>query len=127
MELCANECKQRASHNIVPFGFISQLLIYTPALNCSVQSFPLLSVPDTTLKNKTVQPEAFFFFFQRHQSRLAQSLCLEMESLPMLLLNSPGIFPRTGPSDIIPVIQVQLLQLLQIKTTAKISVTLAAP
>lgn len=102
----------------------SYLYIHT-SINCSVQSPTLMSVPDTGLKDKTVQPETFFFL-QRHRSRLPQSLCLETESLPPLLLNSPGIFPQTGSSDVLPVIQVRLFQLLQINSKNN-SVTLTAP
>lgn len=115
MVLCTNGCKQRASYNTMLFGLISQLLIYTPAESFSAD-VPM-SVPDTGLKIKTVQPETFCS--QRQQRQLSQSLCLETESLPPLLLNRPGIFPQTGSSDVLPVIQVGFFQLLQTNSKKK--------
>lgn len=58
MVLYANGCKQRASYNTVPFGLISQLLIYTTAELFSATA--PMSVPDTGLKIKTVQAKTFF-------------------------------------------------------------------
>lgn len=127
IERCANRCKQRASHNTVPFGLISVTCMYTS----SVQSPLPMCINETVLKTETVQSETVLFcwvclvFLQRHQSRLAQSLSLETESFPLLLLNTPRIFPQTGSSDVLPVIQVSLIQLLQTNNKNN-SVTLTA-
>lgn len=87
----------------------SHSYLYVQQLNCSVQILPCLFL--IGLKIKTVQPETFFF--SEAPEEAAQSLFLETKSLPLLLLNRPGIFPQTGSSDVLPVIQVRFFQLLQ--------------